>query len=79
MLKYYILPKLLDLGTIQKYSSTVILDRKPDTFHTSNMCVFIEENVHVYVRVNLLHDGAYLLHFAQDHPLISLYKMLSIP
>jgi hypothetical protein len=59
---------MLDVRAIQKYFAVIVLHPKPDIFCTvATLHESVEENVLIRVTV--------LLHFAQDYPFMSLYKL----
>lgn len=71
--EWYISPALIDNAATKKYSSNaatkkyssiVVLRLEPDSdmADLEHICEFIESNVHVWVRVKLLNDSAFLLY-----------------
>lgn len=76
----FVSPLMLDTQAIQKYSSAVVLQSIPDTYFADlhHVCDFIEENIHVGVRIKLLNDSSFLLYLEHGYPYMSLYDMLSV-
>jgi 16S rRNA C967 or C1407 C5-methylase (RsmB/RsmF family) len=62
--EWYISPALIDNAATKKYSSILVLRLEPDSdmADLEHICEFIESNVHVWVRVKLLNDNAFLLY-----------------
>jgi hypothetical protein len=59
---------MLDVRAIQKYFAVIVLHPKPDIICTvATLHESVEENVLIRVTI--------LLHFAQDYPFMSLYKL----
>jgi hypothetical protein len=69
--KCYIPPTLLDNDAILKYSLVVVLHPDLDSYiaDLEHVGDFIESNVHVRVRIELLNDRAFLLYIDKDYPL----------
>jgi hypothetical protein len=68
---------MFDVRIIRMYSSAVVLHPKPDTYFADlqHVCGFLRYNLHARVWLNLLNDGAFLLHFDQHNPFMSLFEM----
>ncbi|CAM0873365.1 unnamed protein product [Alopecurus aequalis] len=75
----YVLPKLLDRSTIQKYASAVVMVVEPDCYFATlaNLCLFLDRDIHIRVRAKLLKTDTYLLYSDHPHPYTSLFSLLS--